>query len=173
MLFILLGTFIAGIGAAGFAILFYKYVLRRPRPKGAIPIAAGTAMILLQIVLDYGWYSRATHDFGEDVVVLQKAQGKSLLQPLSYIVPRTDRFLALDKASMKTNDNIPGIKLATLFEAKKDGPTTSIQQLVDCTGNRRADWTGDMPPSTSDLQANTTWFDLNSEDPLLNAVCAN
>ena len=37
MLFILLGTFIAGIGAAGAAIVVYKFILRRPRPRGPSP----------------------------------------------------------------------------------------------------------------------------------------
>ena len=96
------------------AIVVYKFILRRPRPKGAIPISAGIAMILFQIVLDYGWYSRATADFGDDVVVLRTAEGKSLLQPLSYIIPRTDRFLALNKATMKSNNNLPACRGMTL-----------------------------------------------------------
>nr|WP_321980560.1 hypothetical protein [uncultured Cohaesibacter sp.] len=171
MLFILLGTFIAGIGAAGAAVVFYKFILRRPRPKGAIPISAGVAMILLQIVLDYGWYSRATADFGDDVVVLRTAEGTSLLQPLSYIIPRTDRFLALNKASMRSNDNLPGIRLAELFQAEKDGPTTSIWQLIDCPGKRRADWTHTMPPTMQDLEGQAKWYALEESDPLFEAAC--
>ncbi|WP_319530026.1 hypothetical protein [uncultured Cohaesibacter sp.] len=119
MLFILLGTFVAGIGAAGLAISLYKFVLRKPRPKWVVPTSAGVAMILLQVVLDYGWYSRATADFGDDIVVIQSAQGTSLLQPLSYIVPRTDRFLALDKRSIRTNDALPGLRLVSLFQPQR------------------------------------------------------
>lgn len=171
MLFILLGTFIAGIGAAGAAIVVYKFILRRPRPKGAIPISAGIAMILFQIILDYGWYSRATADFGDDVMVLRTAEGKSLLQPLSYIIPRTDRFLALNKATMKSNNNLPGIKLAELFQAEKDGPTTSIWQLIDCPGKRRADWTGVLPPTMHDLNDQAKWYALEEHDPLFTAAC--
>ena len=171
MLFVLLGTFIAGIGAAGAAVVVYKFILRRPRPKGAIPISAGIAMIALQIVLDYGWYSRATADFGDDVVVLQTAQGTSLLQPLSFLIPRTDRFLALNKTTIRTNENLPGIKLAEVFQAEKDGPTNSVLQLIDCPGKRRADWTGSMPPSMHDLESKTKWYSLDTEAPLLHAAC--
>lgn len=171
MLFILLGTFVAGIGAAGMVIVLYKFILNRPRPKGAVPIAAGCAMILLQIVLDYGWYSRATADFGNDVVVLQSAQGTSPLQPLSYIFPRTDRFLAIDKTSLQSNAALPGIKLATLFEAHKDGPTNTILQMIDCTGARRADWAGALPTTAQDLDGSAKWFDLSPSDPLIKAAC--
>ncbi|WP_119309436.1 hypothetical protein [Cohaesibacter haloalkalitolerans] len=171
MIFVLLGTFIAGIGAAGAVMVLYKFILHRPRPKGAVPVAAGIAMILLQIVLDYGWYSRATADFGDDVVVLQTREGTSLLQPLSFLFPRTDRFLALDKTSIKTNDALPGIKLATLFQAEKDGPTSTILQLIDCTGSRRADWSGTLPPTQEELQGKAKWFDLDKQDPLLIAAC--
>ena len=171
MLFTLLGTLVAGVGAAGLIILIYKVILRRPRPKAAIPFAAAAGMMLLQIVLDYGWYSRATADFGDDVVVLRTAQGKSLLQPLSYIIPRTDRFLALDKTSLKTNDALPGIKLGTLFQAEKDGPSTKILQLIDCLKGRRADWAGGMPLSPEALAEKAKWFDLQGDDPLFAAAC--
>nr|WP_321460673.1 hypothetical protein [uncultured Cohaesibacter sp.] len=171
MLFVLLGTIIAGVGAGGVAVIFYKYILRRPRPKGAIPIAAGLAMIAMQIILDYGWYRRATADFGADVVVLQTAEGKSPLQPLSYIIPRTDRFLALNKTTMRSNDTLPGIKLAEVFQVQKDGPTSTILQLIDCPGKRRADWSGSAAPSPDDLNDKAKWFDLTADDPLLAAAC--
>jgi hypothetical protein len=171
MLFILLATFIAGIGAAGFIALVYKYILKRPRPKSAIPISAGIAMILLQVVLDYGWFSRATSEFGDDVVVIRKSQGTSLLQPLSFIIPRTDRFLALDKTSLKTNDALPGIKMGILIEIQKDGPSHQILQLFDCPNARRADWSGDMPLSSDVLASKAKWFDLKAGDPLYTAAC--
>ena len=170
MLFTLLGTFVAGVGAAGLAILLYKFILRRPRPKAAIPVAAGSAMILLQIVLDYGWYARATADFDENVIILRTAQGSSLLQPLSYIVPRTDRFLAIDKATIKSNPTVPGIKLATLFQAEKDGPTSTILQLIDCTGGQRADWSSGQPLSKEAI-TDAKWFTIEGNDPLYQAVC--
>lgn len=171
MLFTLLGTFIAGIGAAGMVILVYKYILRRERPKAAVPISAAAAMILLQVVLDYGWFSRATADFGNDVVVVRTSEGTSLLQPLSFIIPRTDRFLAFDKASLKTNDALPGIKMGTMFQAEKDGPTTQILQIFDCINARRADWSGNMPLDSEALAQKAKWFDLASGDPLYTAAC--
>ena len=172
MLFTLLATFIAGVGAAGFIILIYKYLLRRPRPKGVAPIAAGIAMILLQVVLDYGWYGRATADFGEDVVVLRSSQGTSLVQPLSYLVPRTDRFLALDRTSIRTNDALPDIRLATLFQAEKDGPTVTLLQLIDCRNGRRADWPEGRPLAPDLVAETANWFDLAPDDPMLDAACA-
>ena len=171
MLFTLLGTFVAGVGAAGFIILIYKYILNRPRPKAAIPIAAGCAMILLQIVLDYGWYYRATADFGEDVVVLRTAQGTSMLQPLSFIIPRTDRFLAFDRTSIKTNDALPGIKLGKMFEVQKDGPSADLLQLIDCDGARRADWSASMALSAESVAKEAKWFNLADGDPLFEAAC--
>ena len=171
MLFTLLGTLIAGVGAAGFIILVYKYILRKPRPKSAVPFAAAAGMMLLQIVLDYGWYSRAIADFGDDVVVLRSSKGTSLVHPLSYIVPRTDRFLAFDKNSIRTNDTLPGIKLGALFQIEKDGPTTEILQLIDCLQARRADWSGDMPLSSEILAKKARWFPLEKAAPLYQAAC--
>ncbi|PLW75621.1 hypothetical protein [Cohaesibacter celericrescens] len=171
MLFTLLGTLIAGVGAAGFIVLVYKYILRKPRPKAAIPFAAAAGMMLLQILLDYGWYARATADFGEDVVILRSSKGTSLVHPLSYIVPRTDRFLAFDKNSIRTNDTLPGIKLGALFQVEKEGPTTEILQLIDCLQARRADWSGEMPLSSQAMAEQAKWFDLESDDPLFVAAC--
>lgn len=171
MLFLLLGTFVAGVGAAGIAILVYKYILRRPRPKATIPISAGVAMILMQVVLDYGWFARATADFGDDIVVISTAQGTSLVQPLSFIVPRTDRFLAFDKASIKTHDALPGIRMGTMFQAQKDGPTTEILQIFDCINARRADWSGAMPLDADSLATKAKWFEIPSGNPLYQAAC--
>lgn len=171
MLFILLGTFVAGIGAAGLAIALYRFILHKPRPKWVVPVSAGTAMILLQVVLDYGWYSRATADFGDDIVVLRTAEGTSPLQPLSYIIPRTDRFLALDKRTIKTHDALPGIKLVSLFQASKDGPTLTVLNLIDCTTARRSDWANGDPITPDAVSDKATWHPLEPDSQLLQASC--
>lgn len=160
MLFNLLGTFVAGIGAAGIAILIYKYILRIPRPKAVVPIAAGCAMILLQIVLDYYWFSRATDDFEGDLVVVSTFEGKSLLQPLSYVIPRTDRFIALEVATLKEHDSLPGVKLGTLHIIARDAPSGQRQQLFDCVNNKRADVTPDLSLTAADLQSKANWLDM-------------
>ena len=97
MLFNLLGTFVAGIGAAGIAILILQIYSAHPeRPKAAVPSRCWLRMMILlqDLSLDYYWFSRATDDFEGDLVVVSTFEGKSLLQPLSYVIPRTDRFMA-------------------------------------------------------------------------------
>jgi hypothetical protein len=160
MLFNLLGTFVAGIGAAGIAILFYKYILRMPRPKAAIPVAAGGMMILFQVFLDYGWFSRATADFEDDLVVVSTFEGKSLLQPLSYVIPRTDRFIALEVATLKEHDSLPGVKLGTLHIIARDAPNGQRDQLFDCVNNKRADVTPGLSLTAADLQSKAKWLDM-------------
>ncbi|MCV6548517.1 MAG: hypothetical protein OIF56_14765 [Cohaesibacter sp.] len=160
MLFNLLGTFVAGIGAAGMIILAYKYILRIPRPKAAIPAAAGVVMILFQVFLDYGWFSRATADFEGDLVVVSTFEGKSLLQPLSYVIARTDRFIALEAATLKEHDKLPGVKLGTLHIIARDAPNGKRDQLFDCINNKRADVTPDLSLTATDLQTKTKWLDM-------------
>ncbi|MCT4654500.1 MAG: hypothetical protein N4A65_01685 [Cohaesibacter sp.] len=160
MLFNLLGTFVAGIGAAGIAILFYKYILRRERPKAAIPVAAGAVMILFQVFLDYGWFSRATADFGDDLVVVSTFEGKSLLQPLSYIIPRTDRFIALEATTLKEHERLPGVKLGILHIIARDAPNGKREQLFDCVNAKRADITADLDLANKEVIAKANWLDM-------------
>jgi hypothetical protein len=160
MLFNLLGTFVAGIGAAGIAILFYKYILRRDRPKAAIPVAAGGMMILFQVFLDYGWFSRATADFEDDLVVISTFEGKSLLQPLSYIIPRTDRFVALEVATIKEHDNLPGIKLAKFHVIARDFPKKEFLELIDCSAGRHLSVTPNLDLSSKEQLTAAKWNDL-------------
>lgn len=160
----LIAVFVAGVAAAGVVLLLNKLLGGR-LPRWFMPIGAGAAMIAATVSSEYSWFTRTSGNLPEGVIVAQSVENRAAYRPWSYLWPYTDRFVAVDRANMRSNENDPNLKLADVFVYGRWQPIQGAQIMVDCANGRRAD-PGD------DLTAAPNWRDVGLGDPIVSTLCA-
>lgn len=162
----LFATFIAGIGAAGLALLL-NHATGRRLPKWVIPVAAGATMIAYTIWSEYTWAARTIADLPDGVEVVMEVGESRAWKPWTYVVPQVTRLSALDTATIRTRPDAEGTRLVELYLFARWQAPTRMPQLVHCENGARADVTDSAlaDPATAD------WIRLEQGDPLLERAC--
>ena len=111
MLFELIAAIVAGFAGAG-VILMANKLLGGRLPRWLTPAGAGLAMLAMAIVNEYGWYPRTVGGLPEGLEVATTAEDRAIYRPWTYVVPFVTRFLAVDTATMRTNDALPGQRIS-------------------------------------------------------------
>jgi hypothetical protein len=155
----------------GGMVVFMRRVLKLPLPTWMVPIAAAVAMLSYHVWQDYNWHTTVTKALPETVVVTQSYASKSPLQPWTYVVPRYTRFIAVDKATMQVNPNLPGMVLAEMVLVQRYNPAVVVRQIVDCKLGRNADLLQENPIDETGMPTGLTWRDLGLDDPKIAKVC--
>ena len=114
MLWELIATVFAGLGAAGIALLLRKLSKNRA-PRWLIPVFAGAAMLGFQIQSEYSWYQHTASRLPAGVVVIKKIEQQTALRPWSYLYPQTLRFIAADVNNASQNQLNNQIMLVDLY----------------------------------------------------------
>jgi hypothetical protein len=170
MFFELIATFVAGFAGAGVALLLNKLVGGR-LPRWIIPIAAGAAMLATTIANEYGWYGRTVGSLPSGLEVATTVENAAIYRPWAYVIPFVSRFLAVDTATMRTNDALPGQKMVEVYAFGRWAAPQSRLVMVDCDGGRRAD----VPPGTevspSGRVEGLDWRDTGADDPIVATSC--
>ena len=164
MFFELLATLIAGLAGGGVAMALVRLSKGR-LPRWLVPIGAGAAMLATTISSEYSWYANTRDALPEDFVVVSTGQNRALYRPWTFASAFTDRFVALDRAAMRTNAENPALRRVDLYLYGRWAPVQAVEVMVDCAGGRRAD------PGEGALDA-PTWRDVGPSDPILRAACA-
>ena len=86
----------AGFGLAGIALTL-NIALRRRLPPWIVPAAAGAGMLLMAIWLEYSWFERTASTFPDGVEIASTHQARSWYRPWTYVVPLTNRLIAVDR----------------------------------------------------------------------------
>ena len=171
MLIEYIAAFAAAFVGAGVAMLA-RHITRGAVPRSAIPVLAGMGMLGFTIWGEYAWYGRTANSLPADVVVVQTHAEPSSFRPWTYVKPFVSRFMAVDRAAVRTNADVPDQKLAEVLLFTHRGPAAKVPVLVDCLGQRRADISDGMTFDAVGAVTDATWHDMAGEDPLLAAVCS-
>ncbi|SFL88004.1 hypothetical protein [Shimia aestuarii] len=166
----LVATFIAGLAGAGLMMLINRLTGRR-LPKWLTPVAAGAAMIAATISSEYGWYDRTRDTLPEGFSVVQTVESKAFYRPWTYAWPYTERFVALDTASVRTNQNLPDMRMADLFFYGRWSPLNRMTVMVDCVENRRAPLVDAIEFNDNGEVIGADWIPVAETDPLLTSIC--
>jgi hypothetical protein len=166
----LVATFIAGIGGAGLMMLINRLTGRR-LPKWLIPVAAGGAMLAATISSEYGWYDRTIDTLPEGFSVVQTVESRALYRPWTYVKPFTERFVALDEAALRTNQNLPDMRMADLYFYGRWAPLNKMTVMADCLKNRRAPLVDGVAFDDAGNVTGADWLSVPSDDPLLESIC--
>ena len=172
MLFNLLGTFIVGIAAGGTVMLIHRIIGRKPA-SWLVPVAAGSAMLAFHIWNEYTWFERTTDALPEDVVVTQSYSAQTMLQPWTLLVPKINRFTALDRGSIRRNDKAPDYVMADVFLVKRLDQTAKVTQIYDCRGGRRTEVDASTSVDEQGLPVDAAWTESDIDAPLFKMVCSS
>lgn len=160
----LIAVLVAGFAGAGVVMLLAKLTGGR-LPRWIVPLAAGGAMLAAAISSEYSWYGRTTGNMPEGMTVAQSIQSSAFWRPWTYLVPMTDRFVAVDTDNLRANSQTPDLYMADLYFFGRWKTVQSVEVMVDCAAHRRAD------PVLGD-GSDPLWRDVGPEDPVVKTVCA-
>lgn len=170
-MFHLIAVFAVGFAAAGFLMLGARLTGRRAG-KGLILVAAGVAMISYAIWSEYSWYSRTRDGLPARVQVVETFDVRSPLQPWTYLIPRTNRFVAVDTGAIRTNPAMPEGRMLELILVERLEPTRTVPLLIDCKGARQTEIAAGGDFTDNGLPKDPNWRPLPTAGPLYGLVCA-
>lgn len=170
MLWELIATVFAGLGAAGIALLLRKLTKNRA-PRWLIPVFAGTAMLGFQIQSEYTWYQHTASRLPAGVVVIKKIEQQTAWRPWSYLYPQTLRFIAADVANASANNLNPQVKLVDLYFFERRAQARRVPQVVHCLQYAQADFSAQLQIPEGSVAVDANWKKLSSDDPLIRALC--
>ncbi|EPX80612.1 hypothetical protein [Litoreibacter arenae] len=170
MFFELIGTLVAG-AAVALIVWAVNRTLKGRLPSWLVPVSAGAAMLLATISSEYSWFSRTQASMPGGMVVADKVEERVFYRPWTYAKPFVSRFVAVDRASLRTHPEQPEQKLVDLVFYGRWTRTAKIPVLFDCAAGKRADIVDGIEFGDEGEVTNAQWRDLSSEDPILRAAC--
>ncbi len=171
MLWDLIATIVAGVGAAGIALLIRKMTVQRA-PRYLVPFFAAMGMLGFQIFSEYQWYEHQQSLLPEGVVVVKAVAETTPWRPWSYLQPQVVRFMALDVKNAAANEQNPQLMLATLYLFERRQAAIAVKQVIHCGLQHIADFnhTLAIPMEGSALDHN--WHPISPDEQALLEVCA-
>jgi hypothetical protein len=167
MLVTFIGAMMTAVLAACVAFIVQRWT--GVNARWLIPASAGAAMLGFTLWNDYTWFSRLSADLPPEVVVVRTFQQSTAIQPWSLAVPITNRFQAVNRASLRRSEVNPDMVRAEVYLVARWTPTFTTLQVLDCAGARRADAVDSGPDGLPKPEA---WVAVDRDDPLLAAACA-
>ncbi|WP_319823428.1 hypothetical protein [Thalassovita sp.] len=166
----LIATFIAGIAGAGLMMML-NWITGKRLPRWLIPVAGGAAMITATISSEYSWYSRTANTLPEGVVIAHTVESKVVYRPWTYVHPYVERFMAVDKATIRRNDAQPGMVLVDLLLFGRWQPVRQLAVMFDCAGHRQTQVPEQVIFDDSGALVGAKWVPIDAMDPALVIAC--
>lgn len=170
MLLELIAIVAAGFGLGGL-VLALNFLVRKRLPGWSIPAAAGAGMLAMAIWLEYSWLDRVTATFPDEVEVASTNELRSWYRPWTYVVPLTNRLIAIDHRFDRRNAAVPDQVLTQVLLMGRWQPSRQFGAVFDCRGRRRADLIDDVVFDEDGSPRNARWIKLPADDNLLRAAC--
>lgn len=165
------GAIAGGIGVAAMLLIISK-TFRLTLPRWMYPATAGLGMLLLTIHIEYSWFNQVTSSLPEEIEVVETFDYSVPYQPWTYLVPRINRFVAVDHTSTRTNVDVENLVLVDVILMERFSPTFVATNFVDCAAGARMLVGEDMELDESGLPVGDDWTQAGLEDPLIAAVCS-
>ena len=135
MIWHLVATFSAGLGAAGIAFLL-RSITRQKLPKWIIPAFAGLGMLGYQVYFEYNWFEHQSSRQPQGSVVTSSQQSSAIWRPWTFIYPMTTVFTVVDTNNLQ-KQQVDGISLVEFieyrFEKKYIDVVTHQRYVLNCT----------------------------------------
>ena len=170
MLIQFIATVAAGFAGAGIGMLLRR-ISAGKLPRFFTPALAGVAMLGFLIWFEYTWFSRTAETLPEGVVVTSSHSEQAVWRPWTYLRPLVTGFAAVDRASIRRNDKVPGQLMVELYIFTRRAPVAKLPVLIDCVGRRRADIADGMQFDDDGGVVAADWVPIASNDPLAGSVC--
>ncbi|GAA0359822.1 hypothetical protein GCM10009092_25030 [Bowmanella denitrificans] len=168
MMWELVATLVAGVGAAGIALMIRK-LSRNKSPKWLIPVFAALGMLGFQVQAEYNWYSHQKGLLPDGVQVVRKVDEQAWYRPWSFIWPQTVRFMAVDTNNAAVNELDQTLLLVDLYLFERRMAAKRVSQVVSCERRAMASFTDTLPGESAEIEPN--WIPLPTDDALLRILC--
>ncbi|MEN0000933.1 MAG: hypothetical protein AAF940_08615 [Pseudomonadota bacterium] len=135
MLTTLLGAIVVAVSVAGIVSMFFRFIIRRPAPKGVIPVAAGVAMLGFTGWLEQSWFERNSAGLPPSSIIVEQGQFSNIIQPWTLIWPRINSYVVVDpddKAQVATDGEIWE---TPMFRIQRYTGVREFRLVVNCTTN--------------------------------------
>ncbi len=169
MLFELIAVIVAGFAAGGVGALARRTI--RTLPGWIVPVAAGGAMLVVAISLEYSWYGRTAAGLPDQVEVASTHESRAIWRPWTYVVRYVDRFVAVDHRSARTHADVEGQKMVDVYLFGRWTPTVRVTSVFDCLQGRRADLRGGVELSGDGSVPEANWIATDPGDPVTQTAC--
>lgn len=166
----LIAVIFAGMAGGGLMAIIIRFSGSR-LPKWLTPVAAGGAMIAATVSSEYSWFSRTTVTLPEGFVVVETVETSAIYRPWTHVVPLTERFVALDTASVQSNPSHPDLRLAQVYFYGRWSPLNRLNVAADCGKGLRAALTDGISFDDAGSIEGANWVSAGDNDPLLDAIC--
>ncbi|WP_298184797.1 hypothetical protein [uncultured Pseudomonas sp.] len=135
MLWTILAIVVAGLGAAGIAMLLRKLSGNR-LPKWIIPALGGLGMLSYQIYYEYSWFEHQLQRQPAESVLVASETGEVFWRPWTFFWPMTTAFTVLDSKSLlrenAASDNVVAFNLYR-FEKQHVDRVSHQPHLLNCS----------------------------------------
>ncbi len=172
MLWTLIAVVFAGVAGAGIGIGLRKLSGNR-LPGGLPPVLAGALMLIATVGQEYAWYPNNLDDLPSDAVVLSEREQQAAWQPWTYVRPWVRGFIAYSPGDMVETAEGSDMFVIQVHLRERWQPGIIRPVLVDCTGLRRGDVTGDMVFDATGQPEGVIWIGEGPEDPVVRTVCGH
>ncbi|MDO4776465.1 MAG: hypothetical protein Q4A06_03310 [Cardiobacteriaceae bacterium] len=166
MLWELIATLAAGVGAAGLALLARSLV--KTLPKTLIPAAGGLGMLAFQIASEYQWFEHTRARLPEGAVVIAEQTESAWYKPWSHFKPAISRFAAVDSRNHQSFRGNPHQRQTLLYFFERRAPVQHWPVLIDCTSGMQAN----LPASPS-ASAEPDWQETPYSREIARWLCAD
>ncbi len=166
----LIATVFAGLAFAGLAMLV-NITAKRRLPNWITPVAAGLGMIGMTISNEYTWFDRTAEQLPEGISVAMTVDEQSWFRPWTQIWPYTERFVAVDTGTARSNPNVPDQRMADLYFFGRWSPVNQAPMLFDCAAGRSALLIDGAVFTDDGTVSNADWQAVPEGDPILRLVC--
>lgn len=166
----LIATLFMGLGVAGM-VMIANMALRGRLPRWSVPASAGIAMIAFSIWSEYSWYPRTAESLPDPIIVAWNNSESAPWKPWTYLAPQTTRFIAVDTASIRTNDALPGQRMVNLYLMGRWAAGQQVRVLLDCPGARRVDLIENVQMDANGAVDPNAWVKMDPNDPVLTTAC--
>lgn len=170
-MFQLIATFMVGVLAA--SLSFIIYTLSRQRvPKAVIPFAAAIAMIAYNVWHEMTWYKRTAAELPQSIVLVAKGPPvQSPMSPWTYMFPRTDNFVALDKRTVQPLPKSGDRYLLQVLDVGRFYPAKRKSWVIDCATRQQAEILASTKFDSEGIPSDLAWTKIASESRITKEVC--
>lgn len=170
MFFELIATVLAGVATA-LVVWAVNRALKGRLPSWLVPVSAGAAMLIATISSEYGWFERTKSLMPQGFAVAQTVEEKAFYRPWTYAVPYVSRFIAVDRATMRTHPDQPDQRIVDLVFYGRWARTAKVPMLFDCATGQRADILDGIEFSDTGEVVGAQWIAVPQADPVLKVAC--
>lgn len=165
------GAIVGGISLAALLLVASK-IFRLKLPGWAYPAAAGAGMLLLTIHIEYSWFGQVQDGLPEEIEIVETFNETVFYQPWTYVVPRVNRFIAIDHGTARLNPNVENMVLINTLLMERLTPALIATQFINCTQGSRMLTSESMALGEDGMPLDDDWVTVGLDDPLISAVCS-